>query len=272
MMECLCGYRFCFGCSSPGAECSCTPSHHFFWDNILDEPANRAAPVTADTDESTGHIELRNHIQERKRKDTQERVRKGRLDRRARLRREEQELDEATASASWLFCGTNKTSICMLHIQLNRRSVLARRRQTRLSRLCFLSDAALRAPWLFEAFSTAYGLRILRQVTKRVILRNACKAHRNNRHKLWCRPYQDADGAIVYGHWRFQSEANNHALKLLECLMKADAKADEMKARKCFADCEDWDPVCCWQCGGYKSGMEDEISAYYHGTEEEDDC
>lgn len=32
-MQCRCGFRFCFECGEPGANCSCTPAAHGFWDN-----------------------------------------------------------------------------------------------------------------------------------------------------------------------------------------------------------------------------------------------
>jgi len=33
-MKCRCGYRFCFKCGSENAQCSCTPAHHGFTDNL----------------------------------------------------------------------------------------------------------------------------------------------------------------------------------------------------------------------------------------------
>jgi hypothetical protein len=68
MLECLCGYRFCFRCSSPGARCTCTPSHHVFWDNVFDIASDRAAvaPLLAGMDDETGHVNLLSHIRQRK--------------------------------------------------------------------------------------------------------------------------------------------------------------------------------------------------------------
>ena len=57
-MECLCGFRFCYACGAHRAECSCTPAHHFFWDNILDQQAPRQPPRIAQVDEETGVIDL----------------------------------------------------------------------------------------------------------------------------------------------------------------------------------------------------------------------
>jgi hypothetical protein len=78
LMECMCGYRFCYRCGSQGAQCSCTPLNHYFWDNILDRQAHRAAPQVAAVDRETGHVDLQGYI------------------RRQRVRRERQEEREAT--------------------------------------------------------------------------------------------------------------------------------------------------------------------------------
>jgi len=65
LMECLCGYRFCYRCQSQGAQCSCPDSDpiqdHVFWDNILQDAPPleaREAPI----DDETGHLDLRRHI------------------------------------------------------------------------------------------------------------------------------------------------------------------------------------------------------------------
>lgn len=41
LMECLCGYRFCFECGRQGGDCHCTPEHHVFWDNVCHRNSSR---------------------------------------------------------------------------------------------------------------------------------------------------------------------------------------------------------------------------------------
>ena len=37
-MKCRCGYQFCYQCGTKDAKCSCTPSHHVFYDNVNERP------------------------------------------------------------------------------------------------------------------------------------------------------------------------------------------------------------------------------------------
>ena len=58
LMECLCGFRFCYACGSPGAQCVHTSRRHFYWDNVLNQNAPRQAPQPAIVDQETGQIDL----------------------------------------------------------------------------------------------------------------------------------------------------------------------------------------------------------------------
>lgn len=66
LMECLCGYRFCYSCGSQGATCFCTPPNHYFWDNVRDCSADRRAPPRAPTNQESGEVNLREHIERRR--------------------------------------------------------------------------------------------------------------------------------------------------------------------------------------------------------------
>lgn len=115
LMECLCGFRWCYSCSSQGATCSCTPRNHVFWDNSLGARADRSSEaVVAPMDRATGHRNLHRHIGTR----TKHQVR-------ARRRQEEQfeigYMDHITYSARWLFsCQSNKASVTMLAVDSDR--------------------------------------------------------------------------------------------------------------------------------------------------------
>ena len=129
MMECLCGWRFCYRCGSQGANCSCTPAHHYFWDNVLGRTGgNRAsAPLAAPRNEETGQVNLREHIQKRKDKEHAEMVRKERRARKGRIEIE-QSLEAAQLSSSctsngrWLHCTTTASSLQMLSQQVRAES------------------------------------------------------------------------------------------------------------------------------------------------------
>ena len=79
MMECLCGYRFCYDCGAPGARCSCTPANHCFWDNVLDRSRFFRGDVgyaEAPVDEETGQIDLRAHITRARERNREARLRR----------------------------------------------------------------------------------------------------------------------------------------------------------------------------------------------------
>lgn len=103
MMECLCGYRFCYRCGSQDAACLCTPAYHHFWDNVLDQfGGDRSTPTQeAVLDADTGLIDLHGHIAHRKKEHLAEIVR---IERAERRRQEELERGEThDLSAKWLF-------------------------------------------------------------------------------------------------------------------------------------------------------------------------
>ena len=55
LMECLCGYRFCFRCGQQGGNCSCTPAHHVFWDNVQNRNSSRQhTPVVVQVERMNG--------------------------------------------------------------------------------------------------------------------------------------------------------------------------------------------------------------------------
>lgn len=76
LMECLCGYRFCFSCGE--SECRChrddeavdnddDVANHGYWDNVLQRYSDRSMPSTvAPADVETGVVDLKRHIQIRK--------------------------------------------------------------------------------------------------------------------------------------------------------------------------------------------------------------
>eukprot|EP00547_Thalassionema_nitzschioides_P001248 CAMPEP_0194216464 /NCGR_PEP_ID=MMETSP0156-20130528/19024_1 /TAXON_ID=33649 /ORGANISM="Thalassionema nitzschioides, Strain L26-B" /LENGTH=370 /DNA_ID=CAMNT_0038945241 /DNA_START=148 /DNA_END=1257 /DNA_ORIENTATION=+ len=62
LMECLCGYRFCFDCGTQGGKCDCAPATHGFWDNVLNTHCDRSqAPLVADPQT----LDLKSHLEKR---------------------------------------------------------------------------------------------------------------------------------------------------------------------------------------------------------------
>lgn len=114
MMECLCGYRFCYECGCPGANCSCSPEGHYFWDNCLDRQAMRQAPPRATPDRDNGLINLQSHIAQRKREAHAVRVR---ADRRCqRQDREAERMDDSNWNTQWLYrSGGRESTNRILH-------------------------------------------------------------------------------------------------------------------------------------------------------------
>ncbi|CAB9528844.1 expressed unknown protein [Seminavis robusta] len=183
MMECLCGFRFCYGCGAPGAQCDCTPSNHFFWDNISDCRARTVAPLEAPADPETGRVDLRAHIHKRKamehadkwrRKRALERVseQRARIAARNKKQRELMEIDEAVLSAKWLFHGNNLASRML--VQIMNKTCKRRERALQLFRIqseqTEVGQDVLSAKWLFCSTEEARN-RILNQVA------NADKIH-----------------------------------------------------------------------------------------------
>lgn len=161
MMECLCGYRWCYGCGAPGARCGCTPETHSFWDNVLDRNAGSSPQREAPLRE--GFVDLMAHIEKRKKQDQDEKLRKKRAVRRNEKARECQYLDEVTSSAKWLFLPTQKATYRVLDQVMLQRKVQRERQRRKydiLEQQAFPQIEAS-ARWLFLPVMAAY--RVLEQ-------------------------------------------------------------------------------------------------------------
>ena len=60
-MECLCGYRFCYSCGSPGGFCSCGLSRGFVF-----SPQRRSVDVDGMIRNASGQVDLRSTLLQRK--------------------------------------------------------------------------------------------------------------------------------------------------------------------------------------------------------------
>ena len=170
MMECLCGYRFCYSCGSQGAQCSCSPSNHYFWDNILDD-FSRTAPECATADVATGSVELKDHMVKRQRQQRQHEMQCERSYERARRLLEEQQIEALFLSAPWLFCRRVQTSYRVLDQQAQTIRVrIVRIRRTQLNEIdaSKIGDYFWSATWLF-CKDSRNGFRVLNYQCQRPI-------------------------------------------------------------------------------------------------------
>lgn len=157
-IECLCGYRFCYRCGSPGGGCECNPGHRFL-DNheyIADAPLR----------DGNGHVDLRSCILRRK-------VRREREYQRNEKRDEElsrwycysaKNSDVCTSNGGWLFSPKKSTgSISMLIQQLGYESISDERESKTWTESD--SNASHDAPWLFLCHGA--DIRALRKLLVR---------------------------------------------------------------------------------------------------------
>jgi hypothetical protein len=110
-MMCLCGYRFCYRCSAPGAACSCIENQgHRWFHNGLPDGMGRFwteddLGLVAQPDERTGHIDLKRHLR-------QVAVRKERATRRNQNEHElyMREFHPLVGNAQWLFASSSRAA------------------------------------------------------------------------------------------------------------------------------------------------------------------
>ena len=122
LIECLCGYRFCYGCGVAGGECGCHPGHVFHNDvYLLNDSYVPDAPVR----DGSGRVDVRSCIWRRAIRQERELER----DRRIGEESEYWEYSEAnvgvcTSNGRWLFVPTKDAgSIMMLTQQLHYESI-----------------------------------------------------------------------------------------------------------------------------------------------------
>jgi hypothetical protein len=222
LMECLCGYRFCYGCGSQGAECPCTPENHVFFDNIARRNADRGAQEGAAVDEDTGFVDLLAHIERRRRQEQAAKVRRERDERRRdeEWERKSAEEDGFTLSAKWLFYASSQKSLRVLQQRMRVVQMHMRARSVKLERMTqrrrreteqrtmheFVSSGA----WLFRIKSSARVEKILKQNVY------ACDRRIARRNRRNCRgPDCGVDAAIASGRWLFVKKGYTETQTLL---------------------------------------------------------
>ena len=127
LMECLCGYRFCYNCGAADGSCNCTPGHIFDNDDFeLNDRAENTEPIR----DSRGVVDIGSCIRRRE-------IREKRMER--RLEKEE-EVDEnyllsernpllCTTNGRWIFSSKkSRRSITILSQQFGQRDIKSLRR------------------------------------------------------------------------------------------------------------------------------------------------
>mmetsp|Transcript_34603 Transcript_34603/g.74806 ORF Transcript_34603/g.74806 Transcript_34603/m.74806 type:complete len:384 (-) Transcript_34603:208-1359(-) len=117
LVECLCGYRFCYGCGIPGGECTCEPTHMF--DNDRYERNDAYVPPVLIRD-GDGRVDLRLSICRREVRRVREVEEEGRrFEVEDRWEYSERSAGICTSNGRWLFVPKKNTgSISMLTQQL----------------------------------------------------------------------------------------------------------------------------------------------------------
>lgn len=214
LMECLCGYRFCYNCGKPGGTCSCTPSHHYFWDNVLDRHAPRHAHTGATKDEETGHVlNLKNYIVRR-------RVQDSRARKRVEVAREQRDVDQYFLSAKWIFSPKTRSSFRILNEleerkQVQRQRALKMRRRNREEE--HVGESFLSARWIFCCSTKMSASKMLEQQmqAERVKKRRAWNAK-----KIFIEQ-KDVGEIYMSARWLFVG-AKATASRMLEQQIKAE--------------------------------------------------
>ena len=133
LIECLCGFRFCYSCGKQGGVCGCNPNHHFLNErNYIDD-----APVRVG---QSGIVNIRACILRRQ-------VRRERTELKTRHRNEtihawkysEEYANVCTCNGRWLFSPRNKKyehdCISMLRQQLCHEQAVEKRGEEYKSRM-----------------------------------------------------------------------------------------------------------------------------------------
>ena len=164
-MECLCGYRFCFQCGAQGSNCSCTGSHHGFWDNIFQELSLSRGREPAPPQMNLGHY-IQNTRQQIIQEKERQRVRDLRAWKRHLAEVEAAQVDQFTLSAPWLFCskevGLGRLERTLSMQVQGKGTCLGRtfRRERLQGEVLEAGQFVLGAPWLFYSNNQASLARL----------------------------------------------------------------------------------------------------------------
>mmetsp|Transcript_9610 Transcript_9610/g.20679 ORF Transcript_9610/g.20679 Transcript_9610/m.20679 type:complete len:408 (-) Transcript_9610:117-1340(-) len=238
MMECLCGYRFCYGCGSQGATCSCTPSNHYFWDNVLDRQAEREAGPVASVNEEDNQVDLFAHISERKRREDAKQKREARADMRREKASEQMNIDEFTSSAKWLFC-SEKAQEQMLRqywrtktVQRTRIHAKMRRENEELARREIgdgIGEIIIRGSWLFKDANASDTIARLQRMLQYED-RSETKCRRRTG-EGWDK-LQGISLVIAYGSWLYKDSDCNRTLLTLSKMIETEKRMQSGLSRR----------------------------------------
>lgn len=218
LMECLCGYRFCYGCGSPNAQCRCTPAHHYFWDNVLDRAAPRQALPTCTLVDSDGHIDLKHHLEQRWQNQRAEQTRQERQNRRNQCFREQREWesDLPTSSAIWMFGSrTNQGGLRILNQIVQKSKLRATRGRLNYNRMVErqqLDGGLFGAKWLYDCKGA--GWKYLKYITSQNGLDIQRRRHRR-RITVMREEINLHNDITRHGHWLFDAKTNQASLQIL---------------------------------------------------------
>ena len=242
MMECLCGYRFCYGCGAQNAACGCTPQHHSFWDNVLDRNAGHSEPQEAPVDEATGRVtSLVAHIQTRKKKDSDDQLRISRKNDVYRYQRELLQADALDWSGKWLFLPETSTIRVLTQMTAanGTRVFRARQRNSRHWEVSSVEPLVYSARWLF-CHSRTRMLHVLAHQRKAYATRRDREWKANHGREEYLEE-NNIHGVLVMGSWLYTQTSAAKTRTQIETLFQHMSKLEDSRASKyCFlGECSD---------------------------------
>ncbi|KAL7539418.1 hypothetical protein ACHAWF_006403 [Thalassiosira exigua] len=167
LIECLCGWRFCFGCGSPGGRCGCNRGHGFL----------NTAPVTdAPIRDDTGQVAMRYCIRRRAVRPTRLRLRgQQRFDEAARWKHSDKNAAVCTSNGRWLFSFVQDAKCIKMLAQQLRHELVQRERDRRKKQLKIAETArwaysdknasvcTSNGRWIFSSKNLNGSVRMLRE-------------------------------------------------------------------------------------------------------------
>mmetsp|Transcript_10966 Transcript_10966/g.19150 ORF Transcript_10966/g.19150 Transcript_10966/m.19150 type:complete len:472 (-) Transcript_10966:381-1796(-) len=205
LIECLCGWKFCYNCGSPGGRCNCNRDHRFLSNLVVDSPIV-----------INGLVDMRSCIIRRE-------VRQKRVWRTQHTKAEEnsrwdytvKNAATCTSSGKWLFSSRkSNNSIRMLVQQLEYQKIHQNKRQeSRKTRSPPHEAEDLDLTWLFPGQHSFWDYD--EQLRRQTLRAEARKQHRKECARHWRYFEKRPSVCTTNGRWIFSCKTNVGSSKML---------------------------------------------------------
>lgn len=166
-------------------ECSCTPWHHLFHDNVLRVNSRRANPPSqAVADNETGVVDLRVYMDDRKEQKRRKDLQVARANKKYQIEKELNGLDPLFMNANWLFCKDVVSHRILKQMQEQHRKQYVRKRlRVRNSREETSFSFLVQFPvmWLFHNNKTSHRMLQQQSHMEKVKFRRMAKQREQSR-------------------------------------------------------------------------------------------